>query len=76
MPQFEKLMLFQMREKFVDIGSSSFARNTELVAQFVGYLCFRAALFQEFQNARAHKVRTEHLSVEDVEDDGAVLIVV
>jgi len=68
-------MLFQMREKFLDIGSNSFTRNSELIAQLVGYLSFRVALFQEFEDARAHKVRTEHLSVEDVEDDSAVLIV-
>ena len=68
------MTLLEMREKFMEIYRDRFPRHTELFAQFVGYLCFRAALFQELEHARAHEVQPEHLSVEDVEDDGAVLV--
>jgi len=69
------MMLLEMREKFMKICRDRFPRCTELLAQFFGDLCFRAALFQELEHARAHEVQPEHLSMEDVEDDGAVLVV-
>jgi hypothetical protein len=74
LPRFEKMMFFEMREKFLEIRCDGFASDAKLVAQLVGNLYFRAALFQEFEHPRAYEIQPEHLSVEDVEDDGAVLV--
>ena len=75
LPQFEEMMFFEMREKFPEIRCDGFLRRSELLAQLVDDLCFRASLFQKLEHARAHEVQPEHLSVQDVEDDGAVLVV-
>lgn len=37
-------------------------------------LLFRETLFEKFKHPRADEVQPEHLSVKDVENDGAVLV--
>ena len=69
------MMPFEMREKFAEVGFHDFSTCTELTTDFRRDLCFGATLLQEFEHAGTDKVQPEHLSVEDVEDDGSVLVV-
>ena len=69
------MMLFKKREKFVQIGCNDLAGHAEVPAQLISNLRFRAAVFQKFEHAGPHEVQREHLSVKDIEDDSAVLVV-
>jgi hypothetical protein len=54
--RFEKMMFFEMREKFPEIRCDGFTSDTEFVAQLFANLYFRAALFQKFEHPRPYEV--------------------
>lgn len=68
-------MFLQVREEFPEVAFDGLAACAKFAADGLGDLRLGAALFQEFENSRTDKVETEHLSVEDIEDDGAVGVV-
>jgi hypothetical protein len=74
LPRFEKMMFFEMREKFLEIRCDGLTSDTEFLAQLAGNLYFRAALFQKLEHPGRYEIQPEHLSVQDVEDDGTVLV--
>jgi hypothetical protein len=66
-------MFLEMGEKFLEVRCNDLATDAELPAHPFGNLSFRVALFQKFEHPRTYQVQPEHLPVEDVEYDGAIL---
>jgi hypothetical protein len=69
------MMLSEMREKFLKVGNNGLPRYSERLADFVSDLLFGIGLLQKFEHPRAHEVQPIHLSMEDIKDDSAVLVV-
>ena len=68
------MVLSEMREKFLKVGYHGLPRYSEGLADFVGDLLLGVGLLQKFEHPRAHEVQPIHLSVEDIKDDSAVLV--
>jgi hypothetical protein len=75
LPPFKEVMPFKVREKFLQVRVDDLSIRAELLAQLIRNLAFFATQFQQFEHARADEVQPKHPSVEDVENDGSILIV-
>jgi hypothetical protein len=65
-------------ERFNELTHIRFSRSPvdpELARKLFRDFGLGTALLQEFQNSRSYEIEAEHLPVEDVEDDSAILAV-
>jgi hypothetical protein len=71
----QQMMSLEMGQKFTEIEGDDIPIDAELFTDLFCDLCFHVALFQELQHSRADQIQPEHLSMTDIEHDGAVLVV-
>jgi len=66
-------MSLKVRDKFSNVVRYGFLRRVELQADLCGDLRFGMTLFQKFEDARTNEVQPIDLSMEDVQNHGAIL---
>lgn len=71
---FKEMKGFKLRNKALDIGSDSPRFGAKLDGDPFNDFGFCVAVSEKFEDSRAYSVRTEHLSVQDVEDDSAIAV--
>ena len=69
------MVLLKCFDKFTHVRFGGSPLDPKLACELFCDLWLRRALLQEFEDSRSDKVEAEHLAVEDVEDDTAILAV-
>jgi hypothetical protein len=71
----QQVVLLERFDKLTDVRFCPSAVDPKLTCELFRDLWLRRALLQEFEDSRSDEVEAEHLAVEDVEDDTAILAV-
>ena len=69
------MVLLKCFDKFTHVRFGGSPLDPKLTCKLFRDLWLRRALLQEFEDSRSDEVEAEHLAVEDVEDDTAILAV-
>lgn len=68
-------MFFEVKHEFPQVLNYDFPADPKLCAQSLRNLFFAVALPEEFEDARANEVQTEHLAFANMENNCSILIV-
>jgi hypothetical protein len=68
-------VLLKRFDKFTHVRFGGSPLDPKLTRELFRDLGFRRALLQEFENSRSDEIEAEHLPVENVEDNTAILAV-
>lgn len=71
----QQMVLLKCFDKFTHVRFSGNAIDAELTRELFRDLGLRRALLQKFQDSGTCEIETEHLTVEDVEDNTAIMAV-
>lgn len=71
----KKLVFFEALQEVANVTLHNVGTNAEFAADFLDDLGFRPTAFQHSNDLGSHNVEGEHLTVMDVEDDGAIALV-
>jgi hypothetical protein len=72
---FDETIFVQGLEELLYIVLGTVPFNAELLNDRINDLCLRSPAFEKFQDSRADEVEVEHLSLPDIQDNGAILAV-
>ena len=69
------MVLLKCFDKLAHVGFGRSAVDPEIARELFRDIGLRTTLLQEFENSRSDEIEAEHLPVEDVEDNTAILAV-